>query len=438
MAQKENAEKWIDIGGTEWADEEKGKHRIYFNGLALRKLYGLFTEGETPLTETQTARYKIEYGAEYLPALPETATLNGKPVEPMEAFKLLLSKPYFDRDTGRFMDLAADISERCANGNPLLAKCLSIGGKEWFSEDKHRVYFSGKALKELYGLQTEGERTISEEGIEQYKKEFHTQFLPPFPETAKLAGKEIDAEEAFHLMLSRPCFDVGAGNFTGLQAPLSDRMVFTAADQLKAMMAEAAEKDRLPWAGELTPDTGQEPPYNPVTGERFTGNNLIAAVLHMRAIGSKDPRYVREEDLKSAELKNDSIALKVCYRVKNEQEQYVAKTETLYNAAHIQGAPERSHVPPGKGEEVIAAAPGQTADGQMINNMAAYFGALVNGRSYAPCFSGFDQDGKSVIQSKSAQGLFSLLHKANVQSRGVSGQEQGHEAPQRQAAGMEI
>ena len=412
MANETIIQKWLDMGGTEWQNDTQ--HRIYFNGLALRKLYGLYTEGEKTISEEQTLEYKEHFKAAYLPAYPETAYLKGVSIVPEEAFTLLLSRPYFDVNTERFYDLEADISDGVTGGDPLLAKCLSIGGREWEANENHRVYFGERALKELYGLKTEGERQLSDEGIEKYKTDYNTKFLPKFPETATLGGHPIDAQAAFELLLSRPYLDISSGSFVGLKAPLSERMEYSAAEQLKSMMAEAATHGALPWDRALGSKNTKEVPFNPVTGEKYYGNNLVAAVLHMQAIGSKDPRYVKAENLKPEQIKDNAAALKVCYRVKDEKSgEYALKTEELYNAAQLLDVPEYRPTRDFHRDSIITAAQSNEPKGQMINNMAAYIAALKTGRGYEPAQPALKTEDYSFLAKQSVRGMFSLLNEAN-------------------------
>ena len=412
MANEALIQKWLEMGGTEWQNDNQ--HRIYFNGLALRKLYGLYTEGEKSISEEQAMDYKEHYKTSFLPPYPETAYLKGVPIVPEEAFGLLLSRPYFDVETERFYGLEADISDGITGGNPLLAKCLSIGGREWMANENHRVYFGERALKDLYGMKTEGERQLSDEGVERYKVDYNTKFLPKFPETATLGGHPIDAQAAFELLLSRPYLDVQTGSFVGLKAPLSQRMEYSSAEQMKSMLAEAASQGSLPWDRALGSKNTKEVPFNPMTGESYYGNNLVATVLHMQAIGSKDPRYVKAEDVKPEQIKENAASLKVCYRVKDEKSgEYTLKTEDLYNASQLMDVPEYRPTRAFNRENILTAAQSNEPKGQMINNIAAYLAALKTGKGYEPAQPALKTEDYLFLAKQSTRGMFALLHEAN-------------------------
>lgn len=416
MANDALNEKWTQAGGTPWQNENQ--NRVYFNGLALRKLYGLYTEGEQPLSEEQAAKYKETYHAAYLPAYPEKAYLKGVPVVPEEAFKLLLSRPYFDVETERFYGLEADIADSFVGGSPLLAKCLSIGGREWITNDSHRVYFGEAAMKELYGMKTEGSRQLSDEGIEKYKSEYNTKFLPKFPESATLGGRPLEAQAAFELLLSRPYLDVKTGSFIGLAAPLAERMAYSAAEQLKSMLAEGAARGNLPWDRALDSKNKLETPFNATSKDGYSGSNLVAAALHMQAIGSNDPRYVNAEYLKPENIKDNASVLKVSYRVHDEKTgEYSLRTEELYNARQLEDYREYQTIRQFSRDTIITAGQSNDPKGQMINNMAAYIAALKTGRGYEPAQPGLSTEEYAFLAKQGTRGMFALIHEANEKGR---------------------
>ena len=74
-----------------------------------------------------------------------------------------------------------------------LSEALEIGGKEWKKSDTlHRIYFEGKALENLLGLE-----------ISRYNSGSIS--------SAKLDGEKISNSRAWKMLLSKKYFDVVTG-----------------------------------------------------------------------------------------------------------------------------------------------------------------------------------------------------------------------------------
>ncbi|GHU41752.1 hypothetical protein FACS1894190_10230 [Spirochaetia bacterium] len=105
--------KFLALGGKEYIDEKKYIDRVYLNGASLKRFYGLETTGKVELSAEQIASIKETHklsdkDVEYLPAMPKSATLYGKPVESEKAFELMLSRPYYDVHRNTFVNCETD------------------------------------------------------------------------------------------------------------------------------------------------------------------------------------------------------------------------------------------------------------------------------------------------------------------------------------------
>jgi hypothetical protein len=165
-------------GATEFRTDD-GEHRLYFDFSAKKKLYGLAVQGSQELPPEKIAEYRRSYHSAKLSDFPEKAFHNGKPISPDKAFDMLCSNLYYDMNRKKMIGLLPYVQTRAGY---LKQRSLDMGGKEYVNEDKglHRIYFqSATAVKNLYGLETNGKAELSaEQQSEAQKNSLTTNSFP--------------------------------------------------------------------------------------------------------------------------------------------------------------------------------------------------------------------------------------------------------------------
>jgi hypothetical protein len=182
-----------------------------------------------------------------------------------------------------------------------------------------------------------------------------------------------------------------------------------AKDQVEKMFHEAAATGKFPWNEQIDGKV-TETLFNPVTGEYFTGNNLIAALLHKSKINSPDPRYLsRDEIEQSGRALNDNAApLILCYRTKDNSGEYQIKTETVYNARDVANTPAYTPVSNFYPSAYLKAETKTTAGSQLLEDMAVFMAEAKSGRAYKPAGSQFTKDDYHFARSLNANEIFAI------------------------------
>jgi hypothetical protein len=184
--------------------------------------------------------------------------------------------------------------------------------------------------------------------------------------------------------------------------------------EMVSSFIEAVKNGDAPWQKEQKAGC-PEVPFNPVSGEVYQRNNLIAITLHQLKIKSGDPRYLKAEDIEKYNnvLKDDAIPIKLLFRTADKNGEYVLKTETLYNAGDIIDAPKYTAEIKANIEDCITAKPARTAEEQMLNEMAAFMAALDSGSSYKPAATQFKSEDYGFIDELTANKVFSMIQNAD-------------------------
>jgi hypothetical protein len=214
----------------------------------------------------------------------------------------------------------------------------------------------------------------------------------------------------------------------------------TAGNQLEKMFREAAASGKFPWNdqvdGKIT-----ETPFNPVTGEYFTGNNLIAAALHKSKINSADPRYLSRDEIEQSgyTLKDEAEPLTLCYRTNDGNGEYFVKTETVYNAGDVVNAPPYRPVSAMYPGACIRGEVKTSAASQLVEDMAAFMAAAKCGGTYVPAVSQFTKDDYHFARSLNADQLFTVIQRAEDLSGRLLKRETAKESEtEKRAVGMSL
>jgi hypothetical protein len=470
-----------------------GEHRLYFDFSAKKKLFGLAAYGAQELSPEKTSELRSLYHSDKLPDFPEKAFHNGKSISPDKAFKILCSNPYYDMNRKKLIDLPQDTQTRA---DFLKQRSLDMGGKEYANEDKglHRIYFqSATAVKNLYGLETKGKAELSAEQHSEAQKKFpYNKFLPNMPESATLRGEPVEPQRAFDLLASQPYFDVNTGRFetfsnektfdkfisdefakkgvteerrtelfdmatkhdkhiavsvkeaatfaaqSRMEVPLKD---MTPAQQMKAFLTSAVEKNKVPWEQKLDASAAVTP-LNCVTGNEFARSNLVAASLHMAHINSNDPRYLTENEIQKNNLMVDdnAVPLKIAYRVQAKDGSYQSKVTTYFNAKDVAGIPELK-LPESinKLSPPITPERAASANDRIAGNMTAYIAALSSNRGFQPATSGIAKEDYKSFSSLPMKDLFQKINEAASKAAELSQAPKENQIERgKQAAGMEM
>jgi hypothetical protein len=186
------------------------------------------------------------------------------------------------------------------------------------------------------------------------------------------------------------------------------------AQQLKALLDDAVEKDRVPWEKELKASASFAP-FDYESGRAFSRSNLIAASLHMACIDSKDPRYLSEEKMRSAGLTADekAVPLKAAYRVTAKDGSYKSETVSYYNAKDIAGLPEL-RLPKAAVEKSppITPDPAGNSKERITGNMAGFIAALAANRSFKPA-AGFRREDYQSFSAMPVNDIFAAVQGAD-------------------------
>jgi hypothetical protein len=101
------------------------------------------------------------------------------------------------------------------------------GANEFRTDDgKHRLYFNFSAKKALYGLSTSGSKELPPEKIAEYRRSYHSDKLPDFPEKAFHNGKPISPDKAFKILCSNPYYDMNRKKLIDLPQDTQTRADF--------------------------------------------------------------------------------------------------------------------------------------------------------------------------------------------------------------------
>ncbi|WP_413906945.1 hypothetical protein, partial [Candidatus Endomicrobiellum trichonymphae] len=175
-AYQTDIEKYVLLGGKEW--KKKDEYRIYFNGTALKMLYGLDTKGEVKLANNLLEDYRKIYKNTMFPKFPKEATLDGKNIDPAKAFELLLSRPYYDVINKKFIGLKANVSQEYAITKATLENTASVS--ETVSSTTQTENILGNEMEVL-------DRSIMSDGV----------FFPILPEENTLENFEANFLELY-------------------------------------------------------------------------------------------------------------------------------------------------------------------------------------------------------------------------------------------------
>ncbi|MDR1363997.1 MAG: DEAD/DEAH box helicase family protein, partial [Spirochaetaceae bacterium] len=355
----------LDMGGKEYIDADKGRHRIYFQSpTAVKNLYGLETKGKTVLNEEKEAAMRKKFPfVKYLPVMPEAASLRGEPVDPQRAFDMLASRPYFDVNSGKFELFSKE-------------KTFDMFFEKEFNKDG----VSDERRSELLGLSAEHDARVK----------INVKEAAVFAAEMKTAPSLKDMSQA---------------------------------QQLKVFFQSAVENNNAPWDRQFGASAAF-PPFNFESGRNFSRSNLVSASLHMAHIGSKDPRYLTEDKIQKAGLAVDDNAapLKIAYRVQDRDGSYKSKTTVYYNAKNIAGLPPLV-LPKSINElssQPIAPERAANANDQITNNIAGFIAAMSSNRAFQPLASGVKQENYKELLAAPVSDLFSKINAASSKAAELS------------------
>ncbi|GMO55635.1 MAG: hypothetical protein Ta2C_10690 [Candidatus Endomicrobiellum trichonymphae] len=357
------------LGGREFVDNEKFVHHVYLNSNGIKNIYGLETKGKIELTPDQEAALKEKYNKKYLPVFPAAATLRGVSIDPQKAFDMINQNIYYDVHNGKLNNLV--------KGEQTL-----LG---WANDQKKNPDLSAADKLNIDSC--------------------------IFSYNMKIESNIINAKND----LVR---DSDMNQTTAAAQPAQRTEELTPEAQLESLIKNAIENDKVPWqkpfaAGE------RDIPHNPIRDTEYSGtlkdNNLIAAVLHMENIGSKDPRYVCAEDFDKSMLKENAVPLKLAVMVKDKTTgKLETVTKTFYNGKDIDGIKEYVKKPAEKTINDVISRQGGSAKEQFTNDMAGFVEALKNQTGFVSKADRFNKTDYDVIKSADFNTVINICRSVNA------------------------
>ncbi|GMO42245.1 MAG: hypothetical protein Ta2F_18230 [Termitinemataceae bacterium] len=173
-------EKYTALGGREWKNDTDFKHRIYFNGAALKNILGMETKGNVELSSEESAKFKEQYNVKFLPVFPAEATLCGEPIAPQDAFEILLSKPYYDVHRASMIGLVTETLEQHVAKN--IDKDLSPEAREkletLIANYETTIEYGISKLETIKEIQVQKEMTAPQQLKYLLEKDFENGILP--------------------------------------------------------------------------------------------------------------------------------------------------------------------------------------------------------------------------------------------------------------------
>jgi hypothetical protein len=288
------------------------------------------------------------------------------------------------------------------------------------------------------------ERPLSEEEKEVFPVLFNTdeKYLPKYPIKAKYCGKDISPGDAFNMLSGNLVYDFNKRRLSGLKdktfetrynnsqnirmnaqeqknldalkikydAIIEQAYLFkspeisqtaqetktenTQVSQLRGLLEKAVQTGSAPFQKEVKAGK-DEIAYNGKTEFMFTGSNALSAALHKESIGSTDPRYYSENEIKDTlNLKDNAVPLVVSFRSLNKSTSvYEEKKLQFYNAAEIDGLP--PYQKPAisiHAKEIVSSQVKEKPEYQMQEDITNWTLALKTGRCFAPAKTNFTND----------------------------------------------
>jgi len=262
-------------------------------------------------------------------------------------------------------------------------------------------------LEKMKGDESETVRYVVGKALEELNKD-HSLKTP------------LEAEGQFAANVSDNSF-AGQSKSESVEQEIKDKNPHIA--QIRDMFIKTLEADKMPFNKEIK-DGETEIPYevsNQVF-QMFERSNVVAAALHMAAIGSNDPRYYSEEYVKKRdELKEGALPLKTVWRMKDGNCEYKEQTQNYYNASELKVI-DIYHKPEAVSNagEVVEAKRREAPETQLEENMIKWQVAAAKGRSYKPPKTEFtNQDYIGVIRGLSENRLAFLCYESSKEAEKI-------------------